>query len=213
MQLSGALDIYNQERSSNVPFVYIDNIGSEHRIEREKKYPTLLEECRNEHWQAFLNNTHIDAKAQREALGNRRNRLRSYNENPDVASRLAVRDICLSGSLDEITKAAVIFDAQYHIPSGEPPKRILDSIVARDKNWTEKLRSAEGVVVLGCGIGHIFGEYHNIYDQLKAQNLEVTRSSLLDHAPPILERPGIHAINHNEYIELVNKVFRRLNDQ
>lgn len=66
----------------------------------------------------------------------------------------------------------------------------------RDQYAAKKILSLDGIVVHCGGLGHIFGDYKNLYSRLKKEGIPVTRHRLIDFDP----RPDI-----KQYKDLVRQ--------
>lgn len=92
-------------------------------------------------------------------------------------------DIIRTGSIPDIKKASEWSDCLYLLSSEVSEQSIaLGKLEERDTFATQKICQMNGTIVHLGGYAHIYGNYNNLYQQLKAQGISVERIKLLDFA-------------------------------
>lgn len=91
-------------------------------------------------------------------------------------------DLVKSGSPEEIANAQQWVDCVYLFENINRETAPIGSMKKRDQFATKRILKNDGLVVHLGGYGHSYGDYDNLYQQLKRKGVSVERMSLLDFA-------------------------------
>lgn len=208
---SVAAAIMYRKSHNSTKICLIDKLPPEVKQQLEWLYSSNPEERteNRKEWTTLLKTPEPYEVAMFRVLGKERiiaSQIRGYTI-PE-AYALGLDEIAITATEEELSQHVLTLDSWYYMIDREKLESTQD-LETRDNSMLERILQQKGRVVHAGGLLHFFGDYHNLYEKLKEQKVNVKRHKLIDYAYP----GTIGSLLYRGVIRLEARSFRKMSQQ